>query len=190
MTHYIIFGPPGAGKGTQAELMVKKYNLLHISTGELLRAEIKKGTELGIMAKALIDAGNLVPDEVVVAMIKHKFTSNPDVSGFILDGFPRTTAQAATLDELLGEMGKKVDKVISIIVSDATVRDRIRHRAQIEDRKDDIDDEVIATRIRNYHQKTEPLIDFYKAQNKYFEINGEGSVEKIFEEVCTLIDNN
>ncbi|MDD2594395.1 MAG: adenylate kinase [Bacteroidales bacterium] len=188
MKHFIMFGPPGAGKGTQAKLMVDKYNLRHVSTGDLLRAEIKKGSELGNQAKALIEAGSLVPDEVVVAMIKNEIETNPHVAGFIFDGFPRTTQQASVLDEMLAKMGKQVDSVISIIVDDNLVKERIKHRAMLEDRKDDMQDDVIANRIRTYHQKTEPLIDYYKKLNKYHEINGSGTIEEIFDQVCTLIE--
>lgn len=189
MSYYIIFGPPGAGKGTQSELLVKKYNLCHISTGDLLRTEIKKETPLGLQAKELIDAGQFVSDEIVVSMIKNEFATNHHAAGFILDGFPRTTTQASILDTLLGEVDKEVSKVISITLSDDMVKARIKHRAQVEDRKDDMCDEVIQTRIKTYHQKTEPLIGYYKAQGKYYEVNGEGTIDEIFGEICSLIDN-
>lgn len=189
MKHFIIFGPPGAGKGTQAELMVDKYNLRHVSTGDLLRGEIAKQTELGKKAKELIEAGNLVPDEIVVEMIQSEIANHPDVAGFIFDGFPRTTAQAEILDQMLTKMGKKVDSVISIIVDDNLVKERIKHRAMLENRKDDMQDEVIANRIVTYHKKTEPIIGYYKKQNKYNEINGAGTIEEIFKEVCALIES-
>lgn len=188
MKHFIIFGPPGAGKGTQAKLMVDKYNLRHISTGDLLRAEIKAGTKLGQMAKALIDEGNFVPDEMVLKLVRNEIAQHPDISGFLFDGFPRTTAQASAFESYLKSLGMHVNGVISIIISDDTVKDRIHHRAMIENRKDDMKDEIIQNRITTYHTKTEPLIDYYKKQDKYHEIDGEGTIEDIFAKISLLID--
>ena len=187
MKYYILFGPPGAGKGTQAALMVEKFNLLHISTGDLLRDEIKRGTELGRQAQLLIEKGNLVPDGVVEGMIRTQIAQHPEVKGFIFDGFPRTVAQAEALDRMLSETGQEVTGVLSIIISDETVKERIRHRAQLENRADDTSDEIINTRIRNYHVKTEPLIEFYSRQNKYQEVDGVGEIGGIFERICKLI---
>ena len=132
MKYYILFGPPGAGKGTQAKFIAEKYNLLHISTGDLLRKEMAAGTPLGLQAKKLIEGGNLVPDEVVVGMIRNTFSSNKDVNGFLLDGFPRTIAQAEKLDQMLAEGGEKVDKVLSLTIKDETIFERIAKRAQID----------------------------------------------------------
>ena len=188
MKHFIIFGPPGAGKGTQAKLMVEKYNLRHISTGDLLRAEIKAGTELGRMAKAIIDDGNFVPDEIVLKMVKSEIAHHPDASGFVFDGFPRTTTQASAFESYLKGLGMDVNGVISIIISDETVMERIHHRALIEDRKDDMRDDIIRNRITTYHAKTEPLIDYYKKQEKYHEIDGEGTIEDIFAKISLLIE--
>lgn len=187
MKYYLLFGPPGAGKGTQAKLMVEKFNLHHVSTGDLLRKEIAKGTELGLKAKTLIDAGNFVDDAIVVAMIENEIASNPTVNGFIFDGFPRTTAQAEILDKVLAKNNQAVDKVISIIIDDKMVFERIRHRANIEGRKDDADPKIIQNRIDTYHAKTEPLIEFYKKQNKYNEICGEGTIEEIFSKIELLL---
>lgn len=188
MKYYILFGPPGAGKGTQAKLMVDKYNLHHVSTGDMLRSEIQRGTELGKLAKSIIENGNLVSDEIVATMIKNEIKNNPHVKGFIFDGFPRTTIQASLLDEMLEKMGKKIEMVISIKVDDELVKQRIKYRAQLEDRKDDMKDDIIENRIKTYHKKTEPLIDYYKNQNKYHEINGAGSIEDNFKHIINLID--
>lgn len=174
MKYYILFGPPGAGKGTQAVAMVEKYNLKHISTGEMLRAEIAAGTRLGLRAKGLIDAGSLVPDEVVEEMIETTFNANPQVNGFILDGFPRTMTQAEMLDRMLSRKGEDVTAVISLMIPDSLVKERIAHRAAIEGRADDASDETISNRISTYHKKTEPLIDYYRKKGKYFEIDGDG----------------
>ena len=176
MKYYILFGPPGAGKGTQATAMVERYNLRHLSTGELLRKEIAEGTELGLKAKSLIDAGSLVPDEVVEGMIDNAFKTTEGVSGFLLDGFPRTIAQAEALDKMLAASGEEVTSVISIMIPDEMIKERIRHRAAIEGRADDASDETVNNRIRTYHEKTEPLVDFYRKAGKYVEIEDRKSV--------------
>ncbi len=187
MKYYLLFGPPGAGKGTQAKLMVEKYNFHHVSTGDLLRKEIAKGSELGLKAKTLIDAGNFVDDSIVVGMIENEIAANPNVGGFLFDGFPRTVAQAEILDRMLAKNGDSVDKVISIIISDRMVFERIRHRANIEGRKDDADPKTIQNRIDTYHAKTEPLIEYYKPQGKYNEIDGVGTIEEIFAKISGLL---
>jgi adenylate kinase len=187
MNYYILFGPPGAGKGTQAKLMVDKYNFRHVSTGDLLRSEISKGTELGKKAKALIEAGNLVDDSIVVKMIESEIDNNPTVKGFLFDGFPRTTAQAEQLDKMLAKRGHRIDKVISFIIDDKKVFERIKHRAEIENRKDDADPATIQNRINTYHSKTEPLIGYYKNCDKYYEINGDGEIDEIFARVTKLL---
>ncbi len=179
MKYYVLFGPPGAGKGTQASAMVEKYNLHHISTGALLRKEIAAGTELGKKAHELIEKGCLVPDEVVEAMIESEFNSVKGVGGFLLDGYPRTIEQAHTLDRMLARRNESLTSVISIMIPDGMIFDRIRHRAKIEGREDDASDEVIANRIATYHQKTEPLVSFYKDAGKYAEIDGSGTIEEV-----------
>ncbi|MBQ1937073.1 MAG: adenylate kinase, partial [Bacteroidales bacterium] len=169
MKYYILFGPPGAGKGTHASAIAEKYNLKHISTGELLRAEIAAGSELGKEAKKLIDAGSLVPDAVVEGMIESAFDTIKGVDGFLLDGFPRNLAQAADLNAILAKRGEEITGVIGIMISDEVVRKRIAHRAAIEGRADDASDETITNRINTYHAQTEPLIAFYKEAGKYYE---------------------
>ncbi len=188
MKYYILFGPPGAGKGTQATAMVENFNLCHISTGELLRGEIAKGTELGLKAKALIDAGELVPDEVVEGMIENKFKTVTGVAGFLLDGFPRTEAQAEALDKMLAKSGEEVTSLVSIMIPDEMIKERIKHRASIEGRQDDAKDETINNRIKTYHEKTEPLIEYYTKAGKYNEIDGTGTIDEVRERIAALMD--
>lgn len=188
MKYYVLFGPPGAGKGTQAGAMVERYNLCHLSTGELLRSEIAAGTELGLQAKTLIEAGNLVPDEVVEGMIEARFRTTKGVDGFLLDGFPRTIAQAQVLDSMLEASGEKVTACISIMIPDQMIHERIAHRAAIEGRADDARDEIVENRIQTYHAKTEPLIDFYRKAGKYEEIDGVGSVDDVRTRIFNTMD--
>ena len=188
MKYYILFGPPGAGKGTQATSIAEKFNLCHISTGDLLRKEIAAGTELGLKAKSLIDAGSLVPDEVVEGMIENQFNSVKGVDGFLLDGFPRTIAQAEALDAILEKRGESVTALVALMIPDETVFERIKHRASIEGRADDASDEVIANRIKTYHEKTEPLINFYKGARKYHEVQGLGGIEDVRGRLFELLE--
>ncbi len=188
MKYYILFGPPGAGKGTQAKQIVEKYNYLHLSTGDLLRHEMAEGTELGKKAAELINRGDLVPDEVVEGMIRNKIAANRDVKGFLFDGFPRTIAQAEVLDAMLPEFGGKVDAVLSLTLPDELVYERILHRAMIEGRKDDTDRATIEHRISTYHSKTEPLISYYKDKGNYREIEGNDTIEHVFTAICKILD--
>jgi len=188
MKYYILFGPPGAGKGTQASSMVEKYNLRHISTGALLRKEISAGTELGIKAKSLIDAGDLVPDEIVEGMIESEFNTVKGVDGFLLDGFPRTIAQAEALDKILAKTSEEVTSVVSIMIPDGMIKERIRHRAAIEGRADDARDETVSNRIKTYHDQTEPLIEYYRKAGKYNEINGTGTIEEVRDAIFAMMD--
>ena len=188
MKYYILFGPPGAGKGTQATAMVEKYNLHHISTGALLRKEIAAGTELGLKAKSLIEAGSLVPDEVVEGMIESEFKTVTGVDGFLLDGFPRTIAQAEALDAILERNGEKVTSIVSIMIPDGMIIERISKRAAIEGRADDADVSVIKNRIDTYHNQTEPLIDYYKKAGTYNEIDGVGTIEEVRDRIFGLVD--
>ena len=190
MKYYILFGPPGAGKGTHAGAIAQKYNLKHISTGELLRAEIAAGTELGKQAKTLIDAGSLVPDSVVEGMIENAFDTIKGVDGFLLDGFPRNLSQAEDLDKILAKRGEGVTAVVGLMIDDAMIFERIRGRAVIEGRADDASDEIIANRIKTYHSQTEPLIDYYKKADKYHEVvvNG-GTIEENRARVLAKMDS-
>ena len=188
MKYYILFGPPGAGKGTQAASMAERFNLCHISTGDLLRGEMAKGSELGLKAKALIEAGELVPDEIVEGMIENKFDSVKGFSGFLLDGFPRTTAQAEALDKMLAKRDTSVTGVVSLMIPDEMIKERIKHRAAIEGRADDASDETISNRIKTYHEKTEPLVEYYKKAGAYNEIDGTGTIEEVRERINSLME--
>ncbi len=190
MKYYLIFGPPGAGKGTQAVVLAEKYNLKHISTGALLRAEIAAGTPLGKQAEVLIDDGQLVPDEIVEAMIENAFNTVSGVDGFLLDGYPRTVPQAEVLDKMLTARGEKLTGVISLMIPDEIVHERIMGRAKVDGRADDGDAEIINHRIRTYHSQTEPLIDYYKAKGLYHEVKGyPGSIEEIRQRVIALVES-
>lgn len=188
MKYYILFGPPGAGKGTQATSMVEKYNLHHISTGALLRKEIAAGSKLGLKAKSLIEAGALVPDEVVEGMIESEFKTVTGVDGFLLDGFPRTIAQAEALDRILANNGEKVTSIVSIMIPDEMIIERISHRAAIEGRADDADVSIIKNRIDTYHSQTEPLIEYYTKAGSYNEVDGVGSIEEVRDRIFKLVD--
>ena len=188
MKYFILFGPPGAGKGTQATAMVEKYNLHHISTGALLRKEIAAGSELGLQAKALIEKGCLVPDEVVEGMIANEFKTVTGVEGFLLDGFPRTLPQAAALDKILAEAGTEVTATVSIMIPDAMIMERIKGRALKEGRADDASEDTINNRIVTYHNQTEPLIEYYAKAEKYHEIDGVGTIEEVQERIFSVMD--
>ena len=188
MKYYVLFGPPGAGKGTQAGAMVERYKLCHLSTGELLRSEIAAGTPLGLQAKALIEAGALVPDEVVEGMIASKFQTVKDVEGFLLDGFPRTIAQAQALDAMLAKNGETVTACVSLMIPDELIHQRIAHRANIEGRADDARPEVVENRVKTYHAKTEPLIAYYKEAGRYYQIDGVGSIDEVRERIFAQMD--
>ncbi len=188
MKYYVLFGPPGAGKGTQAAAMVERYNLHHVSTGDLLRKEIAAGTELGREVKALIEDGRLVPDDVVIRLIGQEFQTVKGVDGFLLDGFPRTIEQARILDDMLDKVGASLTAVVSIMIPDEMVIERISHRAAIEGRADDANVEIIRHRIETYHAQTEPEIPYYKEQGKYHEIDGVGSIEEVRDRIFTLVD--
>lgn len=188
MKYYILFGPPGAGKGTQATAMVEKYNLHHISTGALLRKEIAAETELGIQAKALIEKGCLVPDEVVEGMIESEFRTVTGVDGFLLDGFPRTLPQADALDKILAKTSEEVTATVSIMIPDSLIMERIKGRALKEGRADDASEDIINTRIVTYHNQTEPLIEYYENNGKYHEVDGVGTIDEVRSRIFDIMD--
>lgn len=188
MLNLVIFGPPGAGKGTQSQNIIEKYELVHLSTGDLLRSEISRGTELGLKAKSLMDNGILVPDEVVVGMIESKLKDNPEAKGFIFDGFPRTTPQAQALDALLSKFNTQIHKVVSLEVNEKELVQRLLSRGATSGRPDDQNEELIQRRVIEYQTKTYPLIDFYKAQGKYHPLNGIGEVTEIFDAICKAVE--
>lgn len=188
MLNLVLFGPPGAGKGTQSQKLIEKYGLIHLSTGDLLRGEIAQGTELGLEAKKLMHDGKLVPDAVVIGMISNKLDANKGAKGFIFDGFPRTVAQAEALDNLLESKESAISGMIALEVNDNELESRLLLRGKDSGRPDDANPEIIRKRIVEYNSKTAPVADFYKGQNKFQSINGIGSVEGIFETICSIID--
>lgn len=181
MINLILFGPPGSGKGTQAIKLVEKYNLLHISTGDLFRYEMGNNTPLGLEAKSYIEKGQLVPDSVTIGMLKNKVDTNPDVSGYIFDGFPRTINQAEALDSLLAEKELAIDKLLSLKVEDDEIVKRILHRGKTSGRADDNDASIIQNRINVYKQETSPVFDYYAKTDKSVLVEGMGDIDEIFE---------
>jgi len=179
MINLVLFGKPGAGKGTQAEFLKEKYNLKHISTGDLFRYNMKNETELGQLAKSYIDKGDLVPDEVTIKMLEEAVDQNPEASGFIFDGFPRTTAQAKALDAFLATKEMKINATIALEANDEVLIQRLLERGKISGRTDDQDENKIRNRFEEYNQKTAPLKDFYLAQGKFHSVNGIGAIDEI-----------
>jgi len=189
MLNLILFGPPGAGKGTQAEFLIDSYQLIHLSTGDLLRSEIAGKTLLGLEAKAFMDKGELVPDAVVIGMIKSKLESNKSANGFIFDGFPRTVEQAKALEELLDENQTPVSGMLSLEVERQELVNRLLGRGMVSGRSDDQDQSVIENRINVYNDKTAPLIAYFQARGKHFGINGMGTIPEIAERLKNTVDN-
>ena len=189
MLNIVLFGPPGAGKGTQSAKLIEKYELVHLSTGDILRAERKAGTPLGQEAQKYIDGGKLVPDSVVIGMIETHIDKNISGRGFIFDGFPRTTAQADALDKLLGSKGTSIHLMLALEVNEEELKKRLLLRGKESGRADDQNPEVIQTRIHVYNSETAPVKEFYTTQGKYFGVNGIGSIDDIFIILSNKIDS-
>lgn len=189
MFNLILFGPPGGGKGTQAEKIVEKFGLIHLSTGNLLRQEISEKTPLGLEAKNFIDKGQLVPDEVVIGMIDSCLEKNADAKGFLFDGFPRNLAQVEALDKLLDLRKNRINKVIKLDVPDQECLKRLMKRGETSGRSDDASEEVNRKRLEVYHSETAPCADYYQMQDKLVVIHGVGTIDDIFTKVTTAIES-
>lgn len=189
MLNIVLFGPPGAGKGTQSEKIIASYGLTHLSTGDLFRKHLGEGTDLGNLAKKYMDEGHLVPDEVVIQMVEHKINTTGESKGFIFDGFPRTTAQAEALDVMLGKHGMKISGMIALDVPQDILKERIKERGKTSGRADDQDEEKINTRIKVYLAETLPVAEYYEKQGKFKNINGVGKIEEIFDEISRVINS-
>lgn len=190
MLNLVLFGPPGAGKGTQAEKLVNKYGLVHLSTGDIFRANIKGETELGKLAKSYMDKGNLVPDEVTIKMLEAEVNKNQNAKGFIFDGFPRTTPQAEALTAFLASKETQVSKMVSLKVAEEELIKRLLLRGKDSGRADDSDEGIIKNRISVYNDQTAVVADFYDQQGKFQIIEGVGSIEDIFTRLCEAIDSS
>ena len=188
MFNLILFGPPGSGKGTQSEKLIDRYGLKHLSTGDLLRSEITRQTILGMEAKNFMDKGQLVPDEVVIGMISAALDSNPAAKGFLFDGFPRTSAQASALDQLLDLKKTGIGVMLALSVSQEELVKRLLKRGETSGRSDDTNEGVIRARIAEYHSKTAAVADYYSQFDKVVLVKGEGSVDEIFAGLCAEID--
>lgn len=188
MLNIVLFGPPGAGKGTQSERLIHKYGLIHLSTGDIFRANIKGETELGKLAKSYMDQGSLVPDEVTINMLRTEVLKHPEANGFIFDGFPRTNAQAQALDTFLATLNSAISIMLALEVEEAELRTRLLLRGQNSGRPDDVNPEVIQKRIDVYNNETKPVKDFYQKQNKFVSIDGIGEIDEISYRLYTAID--
>ena len=190
MLNIVLFGPPGAGKGTQSSRLIEKYQLVHLSTGDIFRANIKGGTELGNWAKSFMDKGQLVPDEVTIKMLETEVRKSKDPKGFIFDGFPRTADQAFALDNLMASEGTEVTLCLALEVPEMELKKRLHERALVSGRPDDADPQVIAKRIEVYRNETEPVKKFYASQNKLKEVDGVGTIEEIFNRLTDAISKS
>lgn len=188
MINIVLFGKPGAGKGTQAEFLKGKYNLTHLSTGDIFRFNIKNETELGQLAKTYMDKGDLVPDEVTIKMLQSEVDQNQDSAGFLFDGFPRTIAQAEALDAFLASKNDKITATIALEADDEVLVARLLERGKTSGRVDDQDEEKIRNRYQEYNEKTAPLMEYYKAQNKFYAVDGIGSIADITGRLSAVIE--
>ncbi|MEO8234670.1 MAG: adenylate kinase [Flavobacterium sp.] len=189
MINIVLFGKPGAGKGTQAEFLKEKYNLTHLSTGDVFRFNIKNETELGKLAKTFIDKGDLVPDEVTIKMLESEVDKNQHSKGFLFDGFPRTLTQASTLDAFLVSKNQAITATIALEAEDEILVQRLLERGKTSGRIDDQDEEKIRNRYQEYNEKTAPLMDYYKKNGKFHAVNGIGTIQEITERLSKVIDN-
>ena len=189
MINIVLFGKPGAGKGTQAEFLKEKYNLTHLSTGDIFRFNIKNETDLGKLAKTFMDKGDLVPDEVTIQMLQSEVDKNPHSAGFLFDGFPSTIAQAEALVAFLASKNQKITATIALEADDEILVARLLERGKTSGRIDDQDEEKIRNRYQEYNEKTAPLMDFYTHQSKFHPVNGIGSIAEITERLSAVIDN-
>ncbi|PIY02594.1 MAG: adenylate kinase [Bacteroidetes bacterium CG_4_10_14_3_um_filter_31_20] len=187
MLNIVLFGPPGSGKGTQSERLIKQFELIHLSTGDILRAQIAEKTKLGLEAKQIMDRGELVPDNVVVGMISGIIENNKNAKGFIFDGFPRTIAQAEALDEMLIIHSTKVNLLLMLDVEEEVLIKRLTLRGEKSGRKDDVDINIIQNRINVYHSQTKPVLEYYKKQGKAFQINGVQTEEEVYSDIIQVI---
>jgi len=187
MLNIVLFGPPGAGKGTQSTNLIDNHQLIHLSTGDLFRKHIGENTELGALAKSFMDKGNLVPDEVVIKMVEDKIEHHLESNGFIFDGFPRTVAQAEALDVMMENHDLEISGMVALIVPEEELKNRIRERGKTSGRVDDQDDEKIANRISVYNKETAPVASYYKDASKYNEVNGVGSIDEIYQSIEVAI---
>jgi len=188
MLNIVLFGPPGAGKGTQSEKLIEKYNIEHLSTGDLFRKHLGEGTALGKLARKYMDEGNLVPDEVVIGMVEDKINHSLDANGVIFDGFPRTVAQAEALDNLLKKKGTAISGMIALEVPEEELKNRLKERGKTSRRVDDQDEEKIINRIKVYNEETLPVANYYENQDKLSGIHGVGAIDEIFEKICAVVD--
>lgn len=188
MLNIVLFGPPGAGKGTQSAKLIEKYGLVHLSTGDIFRANIKGETELGKLAKSYMDQGQLVPDEVTIKMLESELDKHPGAKGFIFDGFPRTSAQATALDAMLAKKGSDISLMLALEVEEEELKKRLLLRGKDSGRPDDQDPAIIQKRITVYNTETSPVKEFYTSQDKYHGVYGIGEIDGIFSELCSRIE--